>query len=488
MASDNQQIALKLTPEGQQKQLEDPNFIINLVNSIQDGAETQGLGGASAPLASEVAPLISLELQQALAASAPAQTETPEEGNTEDLSFDTWYQVTVPGLANPSTPSTAGPDAASSNDEATLPPSTLSLIRLLLAHPDVESAHSLTPCAPPSGPADASNGKPVPPAVNPGNDPRSPNQQYLNAAPVGIDARYAWTKVGGDGATVRIVDLEQGWNLNHEDLRAGNITLISGVNKDYFYHGTAVLGEMLMVDNTIGGVGIVPQARGRVVSQWRTSTRYNTAEAILSAVSVMTSGSILLLEAQAWDPAGAPGYWPVEVEDSVYTALRTAYSRGIAVVEAAGNGSNNLDTYRNAANRRIFNRSYPNEFRDSGAIMIGAASSTVPHVRLGFSNYGNRIDCYGWGQNINTTYTNAAGTSNEYTTSFSGTSGASPIVVGAAAAVQGIAQARLNRKLPPARLRTVVKTAGTPSGNPANDKIGVMPNLRRIIDGGHIHL
>jgi subtilisin family serine protease len=305
---------------------------------------------------------------------------------------------------------------------------------------------------------------------------------------VGIDARYAWTKKGGDGATVGIVDLERGWKLNHADLAAANITLISGVNQDFRFHGTAVLGEMLMVDNTIGGVGIAPHARGRVVSQWRTTTRYNTTEAIYSAISVMRRGDILLLEAQAFDPAGAPGYWPVEVDDSVYTAIRTATTRGITVVEAGGNGSNNLDTYRNAAGRRIFNRSAPGEFRDSGAILIGAASSSVPHARLGFSNYGNRVDCYGWGQNITTTYTNEAGTTSEYTDSFSGTSGASPIVVGAAAAVQGIAQAKLNAKLLPLRLRTVLKIWGTPSANPANDRIGVMPNLRRIIDGGHIRL
>lgn len=485
MASIPQQIAIKLTPQGQQKQLEDPNFIIDLVNRAQQGAQAQAGDGTSPPFASEVAPLVSLEIQQELAASAPAQTdEIFEDGNTEDLSFDSWYQVTVPGL--PTVPSSgSGPDS-NADDQAVLPAATLTLIRNLLALEDVESAHSLAPCPPPSnsGPGDI----PEPPAVFPGDDPRSVNQRYLNAAPLGIDARYAWTKTGGDSVTVRIVDLERGWKLNHDDLRAGNITLISGVNQDYRYHGTAVLGEMLMVDNTIGGVGIAPRAKGRVVSQWRTTTRYNTAEAINSAVSVMAAGDILLLEAQAYDPAGAPGYWPVEVEDSVYTAIRNATTRGITVVEAGGNGSNNLDTYRNAAGRRIFNRSFPGEFRDSGAILIGAASSAVPHARLGFSNYGNRIDCYGWGQNITTAYTNEAGTTSEYTDTFSGTSGASPIVVGAAAAVQGIAQARINRKLPPLRLRTVLKIGGTASANPANDRIGVMPNLRRIIDGGNIHL
>src|SRR5262249_52765779 len=70
----------------------------------------------------------------------------------------------------------------------------------------------------------------LPPAVNAGNDPRSSNQGYLDPAPDGIDAEFAWANVvpGGAGEGVQFVDLEQGWTLNHEDLKAANITLISG--------------------------------------------------------------------------------------------------------------------------------------------------------------------------------------------------------------------------------------------------------------------
>ena len=39
-------------------------------------------------------------------------------------------------------------------------------------------------------------------------------------------------------------------------------------------------------------------------------------------------------------------------------------------------------------------------FRDSGAIMVGAALSPLPHDRANFSNFGTRIDCYGWGENV----------------------------------------------------------------------------------------
>lgn len=49
-------------------------------------------------------------------------------------------------------------------------------------------------------------------------NPRNTNQGYLDAAPAGIDARYAWGFPGGDGMGANMVDMEQGWNLNHEDL------------------------------------------------------------------------------------------------------------------------------------------------------------------------------------------------------------------------------------------------------------------------------
>ena len=62
------------------------------------------------------------------------------------------------------------------------------------------------------------------PMVNAANDVRAVNQTYLNVAPGGIDARYAWTFPGGDGQGQRLVDIERGWTFNHEDLLAHGIT------------------------------------------------------------------------------------------------------------------------------------------------------------------------------------------------------------------------------------------------------------------------
>jgi hypothetical protein len=53
----------------------------------------------------------------------------------------------------------------------------------------------------------------LPPSVNASDEPRSGTQGYLEPAPKGIDAYYAWQ--GADGSGIGLVDLEQAWTLDH---------------------------------------------------------------------------------------------------------------------------------------------------------------------------------------------------------------------------------------------------------------------------------
>jgi hypothetical protein len=186
------------------------------------------------------------------------------------------------------------------------------------------------------------------PIVSPGDDPRAVNQGYLDPAPHGIDAEFAWPRAGGlgftggDGAGIRVIDLERGWTLNHEDLVGQGATLLHGAIRDGSKaHGTSVLGELCAVDNTIGCIGIAPNvASVHVVSYW-TSTRAN---AILAAIDHLEFGDVLLLEAQL-DPNGGTDWYPIEVLDAEFDIIRLATALGLVVVEAAANGSNDLDTY-----------------------------------------------------------------------------------------------------------------------------------------------
>ncbi|PGS67683.1 S8 family peptidase [Bacillus thuringiensis] len=322
-------------------------------------------------------------------------------------------------------------------------------------------------------------------SVNPYDEPRLTRQGYLEPAPLGINAPYAWSIKGGDGKGTTFVDMEYGWLLSHEDLVNQKIELMSGQNKsEHHDHGTSVLGIVSAEDNNIGGIGIAPKAKVKVVSQIRDNGNYNTADAILSAVNNMQAGDILLLEAQAtYDGYGDKNYFPVEVKPDIFDAIRMGTNKGIIIIEAGANGGNDLDQFRDRNGKQVLNRNSP-DFKDSGAIMVGAASARVPHKRSYFSNYGSRVDVYGWGNAVDTTDAKPSEfITNLYTSSFAGTSSASPIIAGAAASIQGIAKNNQGRVYTPRQLRDILSdsSTGTKSNDPTSDKIGVLPDLKAIL-------
>jgi hypothetical protein len=336
--------------------------------------------------------------------------------------------------------------------------------------------------------------RPVPdPLVSPGDDVREVNQGYLNAAPEGIDAEYAWGFTGGDGAGQRFVDMERGWTLSHEDLAAHGASLLHGVLLDSSRaHGTSVLGEVCAVDNAVGCVGIVPNVTGVDVVSYNGSTR---PDAIIAALGHLGFGDVLLLEAQvAVDGASLLG--PIEAFDLEFDAIRLATALGVVVVEAGGNGTDNgslpplaMDTFVDPMGRNLFNPGSA-DFRDSGAIIVTAATSAAPHTRMPWAPHGQRIDVYAWGEGINSTSSNSTGSTTLYTTGFGGTSGASPIITGAVLAIQGLAQAQLGYKFGPRQIRALLRNPanGTPPSAAEATAISVMPNLRAIIDGNSLGL
>jgi len=365
----------------------------------------------------------------------------------------------------------------------------------------------------------------VPPPVG-GLNSRATYQHYLRPAPLGIDAKYAWGHKGGGGTQQDVVDIEMGWTLDHVDLLNSSgvqrVELVGALNDpNYAKHGTGVLGVLCATDNDTGIVGIAPDvATARVVGHDLTTTTIPRAIelAILSLIPgvdpawldrpgylrelvntgnlpEVPNGPVLLLESQSKKTTNGPDF-PSEIDPVVAELIELATAIGIVVVEAAGNGGQDLDVYedeyRDTNRRNIFNRGDP-DFLDSGAIMVGSGNrpeslvaAATPWERQADSNFGSRIDCFAWGNSVYTL--DKVG----YQSNFAGTSSAAAIVAGAAVSVQGMAWAHpdLRRRLTPAEVRQILSDRGpsatpgvlanTRSADPANDKIGVMPNLQHI--------
>ncbi len=328
--------------------------------------------------------------------------------------------------------------------------------------------------------------------------PTTPNyeasQGYLNPAPQGIDAKYAWTHSGGSGAGVKIIDIEQGWKLNHEDLRTQfykNGSLSSNIRN--INHGTAVLGQMVAKRDGSGVTGISYSARHGVVSASRkrrflfiTWNEYNVAEAINVASSKLKAGDVILIEQHAKGPSSglscgcncsqfeyiAMEYWQAE-----FDAIKAATAKGIVVVEAAGNGGMNLNASR-------YGNRFKKSYRDSGAIIVGGGTSTNRAPKC-WTNYGSRLDVQGWGENVRTLgygdiKVNGSDQRQWYATSFSGTSSASPIVAGAVVNIQGIRKYRGMQPMKPRAIRKLLAQNGTPQAS-SSKKIGPLPDLRKVI-------
>lgn len=348
--------------------------------------------------------------------------------------------------------------------------------------------------------------RPVPAAitvatgVSTGSRNFEPSQGYLHSAPNGIGAMDTWKQAGAKGEGVTICDIEGAWNLTHEDLPPG-ISLLGGTminDLGWRNHGTAVLGEMVSQPNAIGTAGIAHKAKA-VVHSAMVNSVFNAAAAITNAAAALKPGDVILIELHAPSPLTgkyiAMQYWP-----DIFSAIVAATSKGITVIEAAGNGNEDFDQaiYKDSGLQK-----------DAGAIVVGAGvpptnffdiagfSSQfagyeqvgVPRSRIFFSNYGQIVNVQAWGWHVTTLgYGDALGGPSEnnwYTLRFSGTSSASPIVTGAAAAIQGRAKKVKGSPLTPAKVRELLIKTGTPQeagpGVPLTQKIGPQPNLATAI-------
>ena len=344
----------------------------------------------------------------------------------------------------------------------------------------------------------------------------TPQQGYFRRTPKGIDVDIARRFSGGRGEGVRIVDIEAGWHLDHEDLPPVDFGF--GINYGFIdgAHGTAVLGQIAAQENAYGATGIVPSS----AIGWSSITSvdllksgrvyfYSVASALLSTLYFLQPGDIALIEQHFPNlfPGPCPntcncgqfGYVAVETVPNEHAVITLLTAVGVVVIEAAGNGQTRVT---------------PASLADSGAIVVGASKGDLtPEC---FTNFGPRVNVHAWGRDIGTLgyatmwvdrrdaagnvvldgagnpirdevpdpslRANGTDARQFYTRDFGGTSGASPIVVGAAALVQSTRAARGLSKLTSAQMRALLISTGTPQApGTTGTAIGPLPNLAAAI-------
>ncbi len=309
---------------------------------------------------------------------------------------------------------------------------------------------------------------------------------FLGAPSRGVNVKEAW-ELGYRGRGVHVADVQMDWDLDHEDLSYKNFPkfsktppglVIDGAKQ----HGTNSLGIIFAENDDKGMTGIASEADGSVWDMLHEVIGGKVGSTIDSAAAELRAGDILQLELSTSIDQNH-GVGPAELNPSNWNAIKRAVDKGIIVIQAAGNGGENLDgpdyaTYRS--------------WGDNGSIIVGAGSQS--QERLSISSYGERVNVQAWGDTVVAspgTYEWQGVTSVEwhhgvtfgndnsraYSFQFSGTSSALPMVTGAAAILQSWAIDSLERRLNSREMRDLLVQSGY-----AQDKSRVSGNIGPIPD------
>jgi subtilisin family serine protease len=308
-------------------------------------------------------------------------------------------------------------------------------------------------------------------------------QFYLDAAPVGVGAREAWSQLGATGKGIRMIDLETGWFTNHVEFKPVFYDNGKNQNRD---HGTAVWGEIAAKRDGVGVTGIAYDSEfGIAGTGWTggSDSAYPVmvAAQLEAAIDKLAAGDVLIIEQHAQVVDGI--YAPIEYYPAVFAALREASDKGVLCIAAAGNGGADLDHER-------YQGAFDLKVRDSGCILVGASESpkgVAPRTRASFSNYGSRLDAFGYGRDVVTTgYADLYRSAPDaplatYTARFSGTSSATPIVTGAVVSALSVLKTK-GIQVSPIKLREALRATGTPQEGNTLERIGTMPEITQLVN------
>jgi hypothetical protein len=265
------------------------------------------------------------------------------------------------------------------------------------------------------------------PAYDP-NDPFYPNSWHLSA----IKANLAWDLSLGHNAPIVAV-IDTGVETNHPDL-SPNIWINPGevpanavdddgngyvddyygydfaygdaVPDDMHGHGTACAGLAAGVgDNGIGITGVAPRARIMSIKAANDSGYFYDSATVPAYIYAADMGARIF----------SMSYYADSVSEAEKDALMYALRKGVLPIAAAGN-ANSVYPF------------YPAAYEMTMAVAAAATNLN----KAGFSNFGSWVDVTAPGVSLYSTRIGGA-----FTSSFGGTSGATPIVAGLAALMWG---------------------------------------------------
>ncbi|WP_426989930.1 S8 family serine peptidase [Pseudarthrobacter sp. Y6] len=230
-----------------------------------------------------------------------------------------------------------------------------------------------------------------------------------------VDAVEAWNVTSGSG--IRVAVLDSGVTNDNDDITPKVVARANFSNgesgQDNYGHGTHVAGIVAATaNNTIGVAGVCPGCTildGKVLNDSGVGSSSGLANGINWAVS---NGAQVINMSLG-----------VRASRTLETAVNNAWSKGVVLVGAAGNGGNETKIYPGA---------YPN--------VIAVAATDNTDAKASFSTYGaSWVDVAAPGVNVYSTFpkhTFVLGTQNNRSFGYdvgNGTSMSSPIVAATAA-------------------------------------------------------
>jgi hypothetical protein len=340
-------------------------------------------------------------------------------------------------------------------------------------------------------------------------------QGYQSNEDGAIYAEYAWGVAGGKGQHARVFVCDHSWWQGPDDDLPTGITNIDDRELPAaaalleVQHGTKTLGVLAAIDDGVDVDGVEVRGTSPSATIFFSSVLFD--EGVYGALDAVANRiledimdpkpNVVVIEAQL-DKAGLnikgcgccageqpyPSLLPVEMNSPEFELIQwLVFEYNVAVVEAAGDGYGELSPVC-LDGRSVWGPDDPSG--DSGAILVGAGkpsgTALAAQSRRGDSNFGEPVDCQGWGDGVysTTVVTDDTGMMRADFDNFTSTSAATAIVGALVTSFQSAYYAKYGEiypVYPPKDLRELLKNDDFGTSQVGEEHIGPLPSLQKLM-------